>query len=299
MGSDIKLYIGILVFGFAVYKIFSSLFAKNEEQKSLQWASASAPVKSKSAIIEFSRQLAHQFTLQHALRIKNPSYRKKIDHLIVTSGLAAELNVDEFIALQLFWGIVFPIFCLFINFLMSLNYPLFVFFGIIPLGFYVPRIHANAQKKQRQTAVLMDLPFYVDLMSLAAEAGLDLQGGMKKIVEKAAEGSVLAEEFGRILTDIAIGKSRADALKDFAKRMDLNETNSLVNVIVDSESTGASVTKVLKEQSVQMRLERFVRAEKAGARASQAILIPMILFIVPAVFIMVFAPVALNMMSGK
>ena len=83
------------------------------------------------------------------------------------------------------------------------------------------------------------------------------------------------------------------------QRIDLNEVNSLVNVIVDSESTGASVVKVLKEQSIQMRLERFVRAEKAGAKASQAILVPMILFIMPAVFIMVFAPVALNMMFGK
>jgi tight adherence protein C len=299
MQSDIKLYIGILVFGFAMYKILSSLFAKNEEQKSLQWASSSAPVKSKSAIIEFSRQLSHQFTLQHALRIKNPKYRKDIERLIETSGLAAELNVDEFIALQLLWGIVFPIICLFINFLMSLNYPMILFLAIIPFGFYVPRIHANAQRKQRQTAVLADLPFYVDLMALASEAGLDLQGGMKKIVEKSNEDSVLAQEFNRVLSDIAIGKSRADALKDFAKRIDLNETNSLVNVIVDSESTGASVTKVLKEQSIQMRLERFVRAEKAGARASQAILFPMIFFIIPAIFIMVLAPVALNLMSGK
>jgi len=299
MGSNIKLYAGILVFSFAVYRFFSALFAKNEEAKSLQWASANAPVKSKSKIIEFSRQLAHQFTLSHALRIKNPNYRKKIDKLIVTSGLAAELNVDEFIALQLFWGIMFPIICLLINFSLQLHYPYFIFIAMIPFGFYVPQIHANAQKKQRERSVLMDLPFFVDLMSLAAEAGLDLQGAMKKIVEKSGAESVLAEEFGIIISDIAIGKSRIDALKDFGKRFDLNEINSLVNVLVDTESTGASVVKVLKEQSIQMRLERFVRAEKAGARASQAILIPMILFIIPAVFIMVFAPVALNMMYGK
>ncbi len=299
MGSNIKLYIGILVFGFAIFRFLSALFAKNEEAKSLQWASASAPVKSKSNIIEFSRQLAHQFTLSHALRIKNPKYRKKIEHLIVTSGLAAELNVDEFIALQLLWGILFPVLCLILNFSLQLGYPYFIFLAIIPFGFNVPRFHANAQRTARQRSVLSDLPFFVDLMSLAAEAGLDLQGSMKKIVEKSSEDSVLADEFNRVLEDIAIGSSRVDALKTFAKRIDLNEVNSLVNVIVDSESTGASVVKVLKEQSIQMRLERFVRAEKAGAKASQAILVPMILFIMPAVFIMVFAPVALNMMFGK
>ena len=299
MGSNIKLYIGILVFGFAVYRFLSALFAKNEEQKSLQWASASAPVKSKSNIIEFSRQLAHQFTLGHAIRIKNPALRKRIENLIVTSGLSAELNVDEFIALQLLWGIMFPVLCLILNFALQLGYPYFIFLVIIPFGYNVPRFHANAQRAARQRSVLQDLPFFVDLMSLAAEAGLDLQGSMKKIVEKSNDDSVLADEFNRVLEDIAIGSSRVDALKTFARRIDLNEVNSLVNVIVDSETTGASVTKVLKEQSIQMRLERFVRAEKAGAKASQAILIPMILFIMPAVFIMVFAPVALNMMFGK
>lgn len=299
MGSNIKLYVGILVFGFAVYRILSALFAKNEEQKSLQWASASAPVKSKSKVIEFSRQLAHQFTLSHAMRFKNPNTRKKIETLIMTSGLSAELNVDEFIALQMLWGILFPVFCLLLNFSLQLEYNYLIFFAIIPFGFFVPRFHANAQKAERQRSVLRDLPFFVDLMALAAEAGLDLQGAMKKIVEKSSEDSVLAMEFSRVLDDIAIGSSRIDALKSFARRIDLNETNSLVNVIVDSESTGASVVKVLKEQSIQMRMERFVRAEKAGARASQAILIPMIIFIMPAVFIMVFAPVALNMMFGK
>jgi tight adherence protein C len=72
-----------------------------------------------------------------------------------------------------------------------------------------------------------------------------------------------------------------------------------VNVVIDADSTGASIAKVLKDQSNQMRLERFVRAEKEGAAASQKILIPLMLFILPAVFIMVFAPVALNFMQGK
>ncbi len=69
-------------------------------------------------------------------------------------------------------------------------------------------------------------------------------------------------------------------------------------VLVDADSTGASIAQVLKDQSIQMRLERFVRAEKAGARASQTILIPLMLFILPAVFIMVFGPVALQFMYG-
>jgi tight adherence protein C len=76
--------------------------------------------------------------------------------------------------------------------------------------------------------------------------------------------------------------------------------NSFVNVLTDADATGASISEVLKEHSSQMRLERFVRAEKAGARASQAMLIPLIMFILPAVFVIVFAPIALQFLyKGK
>ena len=69
-------------------------------------------------------------------------------------------------------------------------------------------------------------------------------------------------------------------------------------VVNDADYTGASIAQVLKDQSNQMRLERFVRAEKAGARASQLMLLPMILFVMPAVFIVVFAPVLLQFFYG-
>ena len=81
-------------------------------------------------------------------------------------------------------------------------------------------------------------------------------------------------------------------------RLDIPEITSVVAVVRDAEETGASIAQVLKDQSVQMRLERFVRAEKAGAKASQAMLIPLMFLILPAVFIMVFAPVVLNFFYG-
>lgn len=108
----------------------------------------------------------------------------------------------------------------------------------------------------------------------------------------------MAEEFSIVLKDIKIGSSKSDALREMAERLDMPEITSFVAVLIDAESTGASISQVLKDQSVQMRLERFVRAEKAGAQASQLILIPLMLFILPAVFIMVFGPMALSFMYG-
>jgi tight adherence protein C len=76
-----------------------------------------------------------------------------------------------------------------------------------------------------------------------------------------------------------------------SQRLDISEITSFIAVLVDADATGASIANVLKQQSIQMRVERFARAEKAGARASQAILIPLLVFFLPAVFIMVFGPV--------
>jgi tight adherence protein C len=283
-----------------VYWTVTVIFSKNEDMKILSWASGNAPVKSKSPAIELSRTLTHQFTIQHAVKFKSPRYRKRIERLILTSGLSAELNVDEFIGMKILWGIMLPLVLTILNFALQLNYPAIVFLALIPIGWHFPNMHANAMRGKRIVSVRLDLPFFIDLLALATEAGLDFSGAIQRIVEKArGSGSVLAEEFENVLRDITLGSSRAQALRGLGSRLDMSEISSFVNVVIDADSTGASISRVLKDQSAQMRLERFVRAEKEGAKASQKILIPLMFFILPAVFIMVFAPIALNFMYGK
>lgn len=155
-------------------------------------------------------------------------------------------------------------------------------------------------KKKRELSVRADMPFYIDLLALSVEANLDFFQAIQKIVDK-AEGtdSVLAEELGVVLKDIQIGSSKDQALKEFAERLDMSEITSFVAVLIDAGRSGAPIGQVLKDQSNQMRMERFTRAEKLGARASQAMLIPMMLFIVPAVFIMVLGPMVLSFYYGK
>lgn len=301
MGSaELMLILGLLLGGVAVFLFVSAIFASNQDKQQLSWANNDEPVKSKNAIINFSRPLVHQFTLQHALRIRSEGYRKKVRKYILTSGLSRELNEDEFIGLQLLWGVMFPVFLFIMNFSLQLELPPALLVGMGLLGFFLPQIHAKGQKKNRELSVRADLPFFIDLLALSVEAGLDFFSAIQKIVDKAqGTQSVLADELGTVLKDIKVGASKSHALKDFAERLDMNEITSFVAVLIDAETTGASISQVLKDQSIQMRLERFVRAEKAGAKASQTILIPLMLFILPAVFIMVFGPVAISFMYGK
>lgn len=294
--TELLLIAGLFMIGIAVYLFSSMLLSTNKDAQSLLWASDDEPAKSRSKFIEFSRPLVHKFCLNFASKIKNQNYRKSVQNKIGYAGLQREINVDEFIGLQILWGVLFPVLLLFLNFTLELGYsPVFMLF-LGCFGAYFPHLHVSTERKQRYNSVIVDLPFFIDLMALSTEAGLDFIGSIQRVVEK-AENSVLADELGQVLRDLKLGSTRAEALKKMSERLDITEVTSFVTVLIDADATGASIGSVLKQQSVQMRLERFTRAEKEGAKASQTILIPLMLFILPAVFIMVFGPVIIQFMG--
>lgn len=297
MTSDFYLIVGLLMAGVSVYLFLSTLLSTNETAQALSWASGDEPAKSESKFIEGSRPLVHKFTLGLASKVRNPDYRKRVKHKIQTGGLERELNVDEFIGIQILWGVVFPLVLTLMNFTLELGYPFPLVLILGGFGAYFPHLHCDSKRKARYTSVVADLPFFIDLLALSTEAGLDFFAAIERIVDK-AEDSVLAGELRQALQDVRLGSSRSEALKKISDRLDIPEITSFVVVVCDADSQGVSISKVLKQQAQQMRLERFTRAEKAGARASQLILVPLLLFILPAVMIMVFGPIILQFMSG-
>lgn len=288
---------GLGLAALSVYLFSTAIFTNNTDAEALAWASGNEPVRSKSGLINFSRPLVHIFTLQHAQRIKSINYRKRIERKLLTAGLSQELNEDEFIGLKILWGVFFPIAFMIFNFALQMGMPSMAIPAIALVGWVFPDMYATQARKRRYVEVVLDLPFFIDLMALSTEAGLDFMGALQRIVEK-AESSTLAEEFRIVLKDIKLGSSRREALTRLADRLEIPEITSFVAVVRDAEETGASIAQVLKDQSIQMRLERFVRAEKAGAKASQAMLIPLMFLILPAVFLMVFGPVVLQFFYG-
>lgn len=288
---------GLGLAALSVYLFSTAVFSNNADAEALAWASGDEPSKSKNALINISRPLVHNFTLQHAQRVKSISYRNKVRKKILTAGLGEEINEDEFIGLQILWGVMFPIAFTVLNFALQMDFPYPTAFVISGFGFLFPHLYCNMSKGIRYTEVVSSLPFFIDLMALSTEAGLDFMGSLQRIVDKAEPGA-LSNELQLVLKDIKLGSSRKEALTRLAERLDIPEVTSFVAVVRDAEETGASISQVLKDQSIQMRLERFVRAEKAGARASQAMLIPMMFLVLPSVFIMVFAPVVLNFFYG-
>ena len=295
--DHIILFSGLAMGATSVYLFCSIIFTRNTDSESLAWAEGNEPSPSQMPLIQISRPLVHNLALQHVKKIKSPNYRAAVERKLLTAGLNKELNTDEFIGLQILWGIMFPLFFIIINFALQFGYPYWLAIGISLLGVYFPHMYCASQKRKRYVSVISDLPFVIDLLSLSTEAGLDFFGALQKITDK-SKNSTLSNELVTVQKDIRLGSSRKEALENLTKRLDIDEITSVCTVIIDADETGASIAKTLKSKSQQMRFERFVRAEQAGAKASQKMLIPMITLTLPAVLITLFAPIALQFFYG-
>ena len=121
--------------------------------------------------------------------------------------------------------------------------------------------------------------------------------GVHKVCEKAKAGP-LVDELAFMLREIQVGTSRQQALRNLARRTEMAELRSFSALLIQADILGASIGPVLRAQSDLIRTQRFQAAERAGAYAATKILFPLILFIMPAVFIVIFGPIVLNFVFG-
>ena len=163
------------------------------------------------------------------------------------------------------------------------------------LGFFYPRIWLRDLLKLRRSELLKTLPFYLDIITLCVEAGLNLQGALHQAVAKSPKG-VLRSEIQRVLRDIRAGKARADALRGMAERLNEPNVTHFVTAVIQAERMGMNLGPVLRAQADQRRSERFLRAEKLAMEAPVKMLFPLIAFIFPCTFIVLFFPIAMKFM---
>jgi tight adherence protein C len=121
---------------------------------------------------------------------------------------------------------------------------------------------------------------------------------MTKVVEKARPGP-LTEEFEIMIKEIKVGASRAEALRNMAWRIDLIPISSFCATLIAADSVGASIGPILKALSEEIRQKKSAEVEKEGATAATKILFPMMAFIIPAVFLMVAAPIIVEFVAGS
>jgi tight adherence protein C len=167
----------------------------------------------------------------------------------------------------------------------------------LALGFYMPELWLSDLTKARNLKILKALPFFLDVITMAVESGMNLSSALAKSIEKVPP-SPLVVEINRVLREVRAGKPRADALRDMAARLNFPVMNSLVSALVQGELMGASIGPILRAQSEQRRTERFQRAEKLALEAPVKMLGPLIMCIFPCTFIVIGFPIAMQLFQA-
>ncbi len=159
------------------------------------------------------------------------------------------------------------------------------------IGLYAPMLWLRMRLSSRRFEIQIELPDVIDVLVVCVEAGLTFEAAMEKIVEKYEHA--LADEFGRVMQEVRLGRPRLDALNDLGQRTGVEELNNFVQAIIQSEQLGSGIGRILRIQSDEMRMKRLVTAQERGAKASLKMLLPMLGCIFPTLWVILLGPAAL------
>jgi tight adherence protein C len=182
----------------------------------------------------------------------------------------------------------------FLKTMTSLNLTLFsLIFALI--GFYLPNLWVQMRIARRKEQILKGFPDALDLMVVCVEAGTGLDAAVNRVGEEMKlSNKVLSEEFKLLSLELRAGKPRRDALRNLALRTDLEDVNSLMTLLIQTEKFGTSIGQALRVYSDSMRTKRYQKAEEIAAKLPVKLVFPLVIFIFPALFVVVVGPAAIK-----
>jgi len=221
-------------------------------------------------------------------------FLEKYQKLLRKSGLDYLFSPSELFGLQMVSALIMLGMSDFI--LSSLDLRDFLLEAIgAGLGFAMPLSTITSKRKKRELQLTKELPVYLDFLTMAVQAGLNMSGAIAQAVSKGPDGA-LRYEFQKVQRDMKAGMSRSNALREMADRLEIRDITGFVTAVIQAEKTGASVGISLKAQADQRRSERFQRAEKAAMEAPVKLIFPLVAFIFPLTFVFIAFPIVMKFM---
>ena len=233
--------------------------------------------------------------------VSGPSFAKArslADAQLVAAGFEGLLNGREFLALKFISPLTGGCLCFLVARLLTTFLPesilakndlAFLVLGLVFFYFY-PVAWLRNSLKARHRSIQRSLPFVLDLLTLSVEAGMDFMSALQRNCER-RKLDPLNEELIRMTREIQVGTPRRVALRNLANRVGLADLRAVCNALIQADELGVSIGSILRIQADQIRSKRFDRAEKLANEAPVKMLGPLMLFIFPAVFIILLGPI--------
>ena len=237
-----------------------------------------------------------RFVDYHFCRALPEGLLRRPERLLQLAGISFLMSARQFVGLSFFSTVLFAVLTLLPMAMLDLFNPLFMLAGAA-LGAFYPTLWLKGKLKKRRLQVIRELPSYLEFMTMAIEAGLNMVGALQQAVDKGVKGP-LRQEFGLVLRDLRSGLTRADALNRMDERMQLKEISNFVKAVVQADRMGASLGQTFRFQAEQRRMERFQRAEKLAMEAPVKLIFPLVAFIFPETFVVIAFPIAIKAMQS-
>jgi tight adherence protein C len=155
-------------------------------------------------------------------------------------------------------------------------------------GYTLPQFVLSKKMKTRQEQILIALPYSIDILSISVEAGMGFDAAVGYTMRKIK--GPLAEEFSKTLNEIRLGKPRLEALEDLGNRTGVDDLKTFITAVVHASRLGGSITNTLRIQADSIRTRRRQRAQEQAMKAPIKIVFPLVLFIFPALFVVLLGP---------
>ena len=225
---------------------------------------------------------------------RNEEDQSRLRLLFVRAGYRKG-NAPVFFGIKTFLALAFI--------LIAISLKFFVFIMISPLnftllagafaviGFYLPNLFLLMKTLDRKEKIQKGLPDALDLMVVCVEAGASLDSAITRVSEEMRlDNKVLSEELKLLTLELRAGKSRKEALTNFALRANLDDANNLVSLLIQTDRFGTSIAQALRVHSDFMRVKRFQKAEEIAAKMPLKMIFPLVLFIFPFFLLIAAGP---------
>jgi tight adherence protein C len=228
-----------------------------------------------------------------ANRYTPQGYGEAVAQKLVHAGNPPNLNVDKVLVMKLL-GLVSVVFWVPVLLMIGFN-GMLLLVGIVVLwggSFLYPDIRLNRMIEDRQKEISRKLPDILDLLVISVEAGLGFEQALDRTCT--AVPGALSDEFRRMLHEIRIGATRADALRAMADRSDVPELRAFILAMLQADTFGVSISRLLRSQADEMRIKRRLQAQEKAQKAPVKMLFPLVFCIFPSIFVVILGPAMIN-----
>jgi pilus assembly protein TadC len=285
------LYIITILIAVSISLIAYNIFQSRQEMR-LQLPNI-FPEQNKPSMADFKKSRFYGALLKGSMPVITPLLKMPyfVNLQMETKVLKLDIDITGFMIIKLAMTVLV---CIAGFIFLS---PFHALIGAV-IGFFLPDWYIWNKVKQKKYAITKIFPETLDLLDMCINAGADLLSAIEWVVEKSTPNPFI-EQLAIVLSEIQVGKTRSQALKGMASRLNLTEISSFVRAIVQSERMGTSIEEAFRNISEDTRDKRFQAGERYAIKASLKILFPLIFCILPAILIVVAGPIIIKFTSGE